>query len=149
MRSLKWISPVIVGLGLAIGAQAVTAGLLEAQPGACKPVQKVEPLPPACERVRPFVPLVKPCEPVKTVNACEPARRYEAAHLPFVFEHLGYKIDRVLHVTAHGLFAWEHRGYVKEYSPAPCKPVAPVSPAPASAPATLPAAPAPPVPSHS
>ena len=39
MRIAKWISRVIFGLGLAIGAQAALAGLFEAQPGACNPVK--------------------------------------------------------------------------------------------------------------
>ena len=156
MRIKKWISPVIVGLGLlAIGAQAATAGLFESHPGACQPVKacepvkKVEPLPPACQPVRAYVPHVKPCGPVQAVNACEPVKTCEADRLPFVFEHLGYKIDRVLHAAAYKLHARKHGDYVTEYSPAPCAPVAPVSPAPASAPTPLPAVPAPPTPSHS
>ena len=151
MRTAKWISLVIVGLGLAMSAQAVLAGLFEAQPGACKPVKacepvkKVEPLPPACQPAHAYVPHVKPCEPVQAVKACEPVKTHEADHLPFLFARLGYKVDRVLHVAAYKLHAGKHDGYAKESSPAPCEPVAPVSPAttPATAPAPLPAAPAP------
>ena len=139
MRIAKWISPVIVGLGLAMSARATLAGLFQEQPGACQPVKacepvkKVEPLPPACQPVHVYVPHVNPCEPVKTC---------EADRLPFAFEHLGYKVDRVLHVAAYKLHALKHGSYAKEYSPAPCDPVAPVSAPPASAPAPLPAAPA-------
>jgi len=155
MRIAKWISPVIVGLGLAIGAQATTAGLYESTPGACKPVnacepvKKVEPLPPACEPVHAYVPHVKPCGPVQAVNACEPVKTREAGHLPFLFEHLGYKVDRVLHVAAYKLNPWKHDGYAKEYAPAPCEPAAPVSAPPASAPAPLLSVPAPAAASHS
>ena len=39
MRIAKWISPVIIGLGLAMSTQAATAGLLDGQPGACQPVK--------------------------------------------------------------------------------------------------------------
>jgi hypothetical protein len=155
MRIVKWISPVIVALGLAMNAQAVLAGLFDAQPGACKPVKAcepvkhVEPLPLACQPVQVYVPPVKPCEPVQAVPACGPVKPNGVDRLPFVFEHLGYKVDRALHVAAYKLHAWKHEGYAKEYSPAPCDPVAPVSAPPASAPAPLPAAPAPAAANHS
>ncbi len=79
------------------------------------------------------------------MNACEPVKTCEADHLPFVFEHLGYKVDRALHVTAYKLHAWKHGGYAKEYSPAACDPVAPIS----APPAAVPVAPAPAAPGHS
>ena len=65
---------VIVGLGLAVCAQAATAGLSELLPGdckpvkACEPVQKVEPLPPACKPVQPYVPPVKACDRYRKSN---------------------------------------------------------------------------------
>ena len=37
MRIAKWISPVIVGLGLAMSAQAATAGLFERSPAIASP----------------------------------------------------------------------------------------------------------------
>ena len=101
------------------------------------PVTKVERLPPACEPVQVYVPHIKPCGPVEAVNACGPVNTQETVHLPFVFAHLGYKVDRLLHVTAYKLKASKHSGYAKEYSPAPWRPAAPVSTAPAS---TLPPA---------
>ena len=155
MRIAKWISPVIIGLGLAMSTQVASAGLLDGQPGACQPVKacepvkKIEPLPPACEPVHAYVPHVKPCESVQAVKACEPVKTCEAAHLPFLFEHLGYKVDRVLHVTAYKLHAWKHVGYAKEYSPGPCDPVAPVFAPATPAPLPLPTAPAPAAASHS
>jgi len=157
MRTAKWISPVMVGLGLAISAQAATAGLFESTPGACKPVKpvnacepvkKVEPLPPACKPVQRYVPHVKPCEPVQAVKACEPVKGCDGSH-EFVLDRLANKVDHVLHVTAYKLHAWKHDGYAKGSSPAPCDPVAPVSAPPTSAPAPLPAAPAPAASSHS
>jgi hypothetical protein len=157
MRIAKWISPVMVALGLAIGAQAAKASLFESTPGACKPVKavnacepvkKVDPLPPACKPVQRYVPHVKPCDPVQAVKACEPVKGCDGSH-EFVLDRLANKVDHVLHVTAYKLHAWKHDSYAKEYSAGPCDPVAPVSAPPASAPAPLPAAPAPAAWSHS
>ena len=137
MRIAKWISPVIVGLGLALTPQAATAGLLELLPGACKPVkacepaQKVETLPPACKPVQPYVPKVKACEPVK---GCD------ESHEP-VLDRVAGKVDRAIHATASKIRAWKQGGYVRD--PATVPQSAPPAPAPASAPAPLPAAPAP------
>jgi hypothetical protein len=154
MRIAKWISPVIVGLGLALSAQAATAGLLELLPGACKPVkacepaQKVEPLPPACKPVQPYVPHVKACEPVQTVKACEPVKACDGSH-ELVLDRLASKVDNGLHAAASKIRAWKQGGYAQKYAPAPCEPAAPISAPPASAPAPLPAAPAPVAPGHS
>jgi hypothetical protein len=149
MRIAKWISPVIVGLGLTISVQSATAGLFDLPPGACKPVKacepvkKVEPLPPACEPVHVYVPRVNACGPVK---ACEPVKTCEGTHEAFVLERAANRVDRAVHVVAYKLHTWKHASYATRYSPAPC---APVAPAPVSAPALLPAAPAPASANHS
>jgi hypothetical protein len=145
MRIAKWISPVIVGLGLAFCAQATTAGLLELPPGACKPVkacepaQKVERLPSACKPVQPYVPPVKACEPVQAVKACEPVNGCDRPR-ELVLDRLANKVDNALHATAYKIHAWKQGGYVKDSVAAPQS--APDQ-APASAPAPLPAAAAP------
>lgn len=159
MRITKWISPAIIGLGLAISARLATAGLLDVQPGACQPVKACEPvktvelLPPACKPVRAYVPHVKPCEPVQAVTACgpvktcEPVKTCDGSHKAFVLDRVANKVDRAIHATAYKIYVWRHGGYVADYSTVPA--AAPQAPAPASAPAPLPAAPAPPAPSHS
>ena len=134
MRTSKWISPLIAGLGLVFTAQAARAGLLEGQPGACQPASAVAPVPEACKPVHVYYPLPEACKPVHVyhplpeackpvhvyvppVNACEPVKACEPVngcetnrpHLSF--ERVGWHVDQLVHATFHIVHPWRASGY--------------------------------------
>ena len=171
MRNAKWISPVIVGLGLASALQAATAGLSELLPGALQARQGLRAgaegrtastglqtgaaLRPAGQSLRTVqkVELLPPvCQPVQPyvppVKACEQVQAPKACE-PVKGCDGSHElvVDRLLNKVDRAIHATAYKihawkqGGYVEYSAPPQD--APLAPAPASAPANVPTAPVP------
>ncbi len=133
MRTMRWISSLMVGLGVTVAAQSVRAGLIDRSPGACQPV-KAEPLPAACQPVHVYLPPPKACEAVK---ACEPV------HPRLSLERVGYHVDHGVYTAFHKVREGWYGGYGKGQVVAGTAPqAAPLAPSPSAA-ARLPEPPAP------
>ncbi len=170
MRNAKWISPVIVGLGLALCFKRPLPACRNCCPALASPSRpasrcrrsnrfhrpanrcsltsrRSKPAP--VQKVELLPPVCQPVQPyVPPVKACEQVQAPKACEPvkgcdgshELVVDRLLNKVDRAIHATAYKIHAWKQGGYV-EYSAPPQD--APLAPAPASAPANVPTAPVP------